>query len=110
MKNKKEKKKTEFSKKLLIQESVLIWIVTLTILVFAFISIYSGSYGDLPWLSTMIALPWGAYGVSQAYYYKKSMKENTKDGIKYESVMMQLQTPEQIEEDTEIEYEEQPPL
>ncbi len=107
---KKEKQKQEFSKTLLIQESILIWIITISILFFAFICIYTNSYGDLPWLSAMIALPWGAYGVSQAYYYKKSMKENTKDGIKYESVMAQLQTPEQIEEDTEIEYEEQPPL
>ena len=30
---------------------------------------------------------WGAYGVSQAMYYRKAMKENTTGGIKFESVM-----------------------
>ena len=32
----------------------------------------------------MAAFPWTAYGVSQAFYYKKSMAENTKGGIKYQ--------------------------
>ena len=36
-------------------------------------------------------IPLGSYGVSQAYYYKKSMAENTKDGIKYDSVMTELE-------------------
>jgi hypothetical protein len=35
----------------------------------------------------MVGFPWSAYGVSQMYYYKKSMAENTKDGIKYDTVM-----------------------
>ena len=61
---KKEKQKQEFSKTLLIQESVLIWIITIAVLCFAFVCIYTNSYGDLPWLSAMIALPWSAYGVS----------------------------------------------
>ena len=38
----------------------------------------------------MIGLPWTAYGVSQAFYYKKAMAENTKDGIKYETTMMEF--------------------
>ncbi|MBO7079259.1 MAG: hypothetical protein J6W64_05565 [Bacilli bacterium] len=38
----------------------------------------------------MVGLPWTAYGVSQGFYYRKSTKENTKDGIKYESVMTEL--------------------
>ena len=36
----------------------------------------------------MVALPWTAYGVSQHAYYKKSEKENTKDGIIYETAML----------------------
>jgi len=31
---------------------------------------------------------WSAYAVSQAYYYKKSEKENTKNGIIYETAML----------------------
>ena len=70
------KKKKEFSKKLLIQESALIWIVTLALITLSFICILTGAYAELPWLTAMVALPWGAYGVSQAYYYKKAEKEN----------------------------------
>ena len=38
----------------------------------------------------MAAFPWTAYGVSQAFYYKKSAAENTKDGIKYDTTMLEL--------------------
>ena len=73
---KEQKKKKEFSKRLLVQESALIWIMTLALLVLAFICVMSGAYAELPWLTAMVALPWSAYGVSQAYYYKKAEKEN----------------------------------
>ena len=74
--SRKKQKKQEFSKLLLIQESALIWIMTLSLLVLSFICIFSGAYAELPWLTAMVALPWTAYGVSQAYYYKKAEKEN----------------------------------
>lgn len=87
---KSEKKKLEFSKLLLIQESVLIWIVTLAFIILAFVCVCTQSYAELPWLAAMAGFPWTAYGVSQMYYYKKSAQENVKDGIKYESVMAEL--------------------
>lgn len=86
----KTKQKKEFSKTLLIQESILIWVVTLAFLFLAFTCITNQYFGELPWLAAMAAFPWTAYGVSQACYYKKSEKENTRDGIKFESVMAQL--------------------
>lgn len=84
------KQKREFSKTLLIQESALIWISTLAYIALAFYCIFNGYMGSLPWLTASASLPWAAYGVSQVYYYKKSMAENTKDGIKYASVMKEL--------------------
>lgn len=84
--------KVEFSKALLIQESILIWIITISFIALAFVCIFSGFFGELPWLAAMVACPWTAYGVSQHAYYKKSEKENTKDGIKFETVMAQIQT------------------
>ena len=69
---KKRKKKEEFSKKLLIQESALIWIMTLSLLILAFICTFRGAYTELPWLTAMVTLPWTAYGVSQTFYYKKA--------------------------------------
>jgi hypothetical protein len=88
MKNNKPKR--EFSKTLLIQESALIWIVTIAFLVLAYICIVNGFDASLPWLTAMAGFPWTAYGVSQVWYYKKSEAENTKDGIKFESVMAEL--------------------
>ena len=82
-----EQKKQEFSKALLIQESILIWIHTLAMLVLAYVCVFSGYYAELPWLTAMVALPWGAYAVSQRAYYKKAEAENTEGGIKYETVM-----------------------
>ena len=90
MKKKNNTKKSEFSKLLLIQESILIWIVTIALLVLAFVCISKEYFGELPWIAAMVGFPWAAYGVSQMYYYKKSMAENTKDGIKYDTVMQSL--------------------
>ena len=80
-------KKTEFSKSLLIWETILIWVVTLSFIGLAYICIINQYLGELAWLGAIYAFPWAAYGVSQACYYKKAEKENTKGGIKYESVM-----------------------
>ena len=93
--SKKNSKYTEFSKCLLIQETALIWLVTVTFLALAFICIKNQYFGELPWLTAMAAFPWTAYGVSQAFYYKKATAENTKDGIKYETTMAEL-TPDDL--------------
>ena len=82
-----KKKKTTFSKGLLISETILVWIITLAFLVLAAYSVYKGYDGQLTWLTTIVAFPWTAYGVSQACYYNKSAKENTKGGITFETAM-----------------------
>ena len=87
-KNKPEK--IEFSKTLLIQESALIWVLTLASIVLAFYCVACGYTGSLPWITAMVGLPWSAYGVIQIFYYQKSTKENTKNGIKFESVMAEV--------------------
>ena len=87
MKKKSNTKKKEFSKLLLIQESILIWIVTIVLLILAFVCIKQEYFGELPWIAAMVGFPWSAYRVSQMYYYKKSMAENTNNGIKYDTVM-----------------------
>lgn len=83
-------KRLEFSKALLIQESILIWIITLAFIGLAYFCVINQYFSELPWLTAMVGLPWTAYGVSQMYYYKKSMAENIKDGIKYETVMAEI--------------------
>ena len=82
-----KKKKLEFSKALLVQESILIWIMTLSFIGLAFICVFQGYLGTLPWLTAMSAFPWTAYGVSQAFYYNKSKAENTQGGIVYQNAI-----------------------
>lgn len=91
------KNKIEFSKILLIQESALVWITTISFIVLAFLSIYMGFIGEFTWLAAMCTALWAAYGVSQAFYYKKAMAENTKGGIKYH--MIANETEEEKEEE-----------
>lgn len=91
-------KKNEFSKFLLIQESILVWITTISFIVLAFISVLTGFFGELTWLAALCTALWAAYGVSQAFYYKKAMAENTKGGIKYEMTVSNTQE-EELEEE-----------
>lgn len=65
--------------------------MSLSFIVLAFYCIHEGFTGSLPWLAAMVGFPWTAYGVSQAMYYRKSQKENTTGGIKYESVILEAQ-------------------
>lgn len=88
MRRKKEKK--QFSKVLLIQESILIWITTISCIILAFVCITAGYLGSLPWISAMCAFPWTAYGISQACYYGKSKAENTQGGITYFNAMQMI--------------------
>lgn len=79
-------KKYPFSKVLLIQESVLIWLVTLACLVMAFICIFTNNFIELPWITAMVGCPWAAYAITQNAYYKKSLTENSKGGIVYDGL------------------------
>lgn len=92
-------KKNEFSKFLLIQESILVWITTISFIVLAFISVLTGFFGELTWLAALCTALWAAYGASQAFYYKKAMAENTKGGIKYEMTVSNTQEEEELEEE-----------
>lgn len=101
MSKKKKNEKMAFSKVLLVQESILIWILTIAFLLLAFYCVHNQFFGELPWLAAMCGFPWTAYGVSQACYYKKSQKENTKGGITYETALqgIGLEEEEKLEEE-----------
>ena len=87
---KRKKKNTEFSKALLIQESILVWVTTLAFIVLAFLSIKHDFLGELGWLAALCPALWAAYGISQGFYYNKAKKENTRGGIKYMAVANEL--------------------
>lgn len=79
-------KKYPFSKVLLIQESILIWLITICCIAMAFICIFTGSFVELPWITAMVGCPWAAYAITQNAYYKKSMIENSQGGIVYDGL------------------------
>jgi hypothetical protein len=83
----------------LIQESILIWIITIAFIVLAFFCVLKGFTASLPWLAAMVSFPWGAYGVSQACYYNKSKIENSSGGITYEKMMQNFKN---CQEDIDI--------
>lgn len=83
-------KQKEFSKKLLVWEGILIWIITISYIVLAFLCVINQFTGSLPWLSVIPGVAWSAYGVSQGFYYNKAKAENTKNGIKYEAIINDL--------------------
>ena len=97
-----EKKKYPFSKILLIQESILIWLITLSCLVMAFICIFTGSFVELPWITAMVGCPWAAYAITQNAYYKKSMIENSQGGIIYDGLFGASNPTQPTESTTEI--------
>ena len=90
MAKKTKKDKQEFSKTLLVQETILIWFITLAFIGIVIFCIINQYIGELSWLATIYAFPWAAYAVSQACYYNKAAKENTKGGIKFESVIQKV--------------------
>ena len=77
----------QFSKLLLLMESVIVLLTTAGGFFLANKAINAGFAGALPWFTTMVTACWGAYGVSAAFYYNKAKAENTKGGIVYDSAM-----------------------
>ena len=99
-----ENKKYPFSKVLLIQESILIWLITICCLVMAFICIFMGSFVELPWITALVGCPWAAYAITQNAYYKKSMVENSQGGIIYDGLFgASNPNNEQVDNSTESE-------
>lgn len=71
-------KKFEFSKLILIFETILVGYVSHRVLGFVETAILTGYTGSLPYLTTFISAVWAAYGASVSFYQNKSGKENVK--------------------------------
>ena len=68
--------KFEFSKLIVIFETVLIAILTIKILSLIELSIRSQFDGLFPYLTTLVSVAWAAYGTSVSFYYNKAKLEN----------------------------------
>lgn len=69
-------KKFEYSKLIIVFETILIAILTIGVLLLTGYAIHLQFVGALPYLTAMITAAWTAYGVSVAYYYNKAKLEN----------------------------------
>lgn len=69
-------KKFEFSKLILIFETVIVAILTVRVLNLIELSINNLFDGSFPYLTTMVSVAWAAYGTSVSFYYNKSKLEN----------------------------------
>lgn len=79
------KPKTDHSKRLTTDIRALLWVVTLGGLALAAYCIYEGFTGGLPWVASMVGLPWTAHGVICAKYLDMSKSDHREGGITFES-------------------------
>lgn len=83
---KKQKKQTlEFSKKILEDTRPLLWIVTIGGLVLAFMCICEDFTGALPWITTMVSLPWAAHATIGSFYMNMCKSDHKEGGITFEA-------------------------
>lgn len=68
----------EFSKLILLFETILVGYVSYRVLGFVETAISLNYTGTLPYLTTFITAVWAAYGASVSFYQNKSGKENVK--------------------------------
>lgn len=82
--------KIEFSKKLILDIRVLLWIVTLAGIGLAFYAMCLGYLGTLPWISALVGLPWTAHGAVCSFYLNMAKSDHSQGGITYETAMREL--------------------
>lgn len=80
-----ERRKCEFSKRLVRDIRALLWIVTVGGLALAAYCIRAGYAGALPWLSSMVGLPWAAHGVVCSFYLNMARSDHREGGITFEA-------------------------
>lgn len=82
---KRRKKRTDFSKRLVSDIRLLLWAVTLGGLALAAYCVHEDYAGALPWLSAMVGLPWTAHGVVCSFYINMAKSDHKAGGITFES-------------------------
>ena len=85
--NKKEKKRLDFSKRLILDIRILLWIITISAIVLAFLCVIYGYIGSLPWIATLVGLPWSAHGVVCSFYLNMAKSDHREGGITYDMAM-----------------------
>lgn len=82
-----KQKKLDYSKQVVKDIRLLLWIVTLSGIALAFYCIRCGYIGTLPWISTLVGLPWAAHGVVCSFYLNLAKSDHKQGGITYDLAM-----------------------
>ncbi|MBQ8264300.1 MAG: hypothetical protein IJY96_05960 [Oscillospiraceae bacterium] len=73
-----------YSKLLIADIRPLLWIVTLAALALAYVCVFRGYVGALPWVGSMVGLPWAAHGTVCAFYMNMAKSDHREGGITFE--------------------------
>ena len=79
------KTKAEYSKKLVTDIRSLLWVVTIGGLLLAFYCVRKNYLGALPWVTSMVGLPWTAHGVICSFYLNMAKSDHKVGGITFET-------------------------
>lgn len=80
-----EKKKTDQSKKLCNDIRALLWVVTVGGLALAFYCVKLNYLGALPWVASMVGLPWAAHGTVCSFYLNMAKSDHKEGGVTFET-------------------------
>ena len=80
-----KKTKSEYSKKLVTDIRSLLWVVTVGGLLLAFYCVRKNYLGALPWVTSMVGLPWTAHGVICSFYLNMAKSDHKIGGITFET-------------------------
>lgn len=72
----KKKRPAEFSKQLIRDIRILLWIITLGGMILAYYCVYVGYTSSLPWISAMVGLPWAAHGTVCSFYLNMAKSDH----------------------------------
>ena len=76
---------SQFSKWMIADIRPLLWIVTIGGFALAFLAIWKDFTGALPWIGTMVGLPWTAHGVICTAYLGVCKSDHRTGGITFEA-------------------------
>ena len=110
----------EYSKLIILFETLIILVLTVGVLFLVKMSIEREFDGAFPYLTTMVSVAWAAYGTSTAFYYNKAKTENklklAKAGFDKEIIMAEPYIGEKEKEEifysesSDVDFEEEEAL
>ena len=80
-----ERNKPDHSKKLINDIRGLLWVVTVGGLALAFYCVKLNYLGALPWVASMVGLPWAAHGVICSFYLNMAKSDHKVGGVTFEA-------------------------